>query len=567
MKHIIKFFMASALIALWSSGLFAQDNEGGKPFSFEQELSDNATATVNMPYFDFAPLIAQSEKRVKQGTYELTDHIFDVNYTLTNSGTWTTLLNGDRLWKLRIASLGAKKMSIYYQNFYMPEGARLYVYNDSRTEALGAFTSKNNSEARENAGVFSTDHLSGDAQIIEYYEPKSARGQTSFSIFRVAHQFKDVLIDESESCQVDVVCPAGASWQNQIKGIVRVYVVIGTSAGYCSGTLINNTSGDCRKLFLTAMHCCLDETTGVETTAYNQWVLYFEYQKTACASGTASTSKLKTGVSKRAGANDGGGSTGSDFLLIEMTPTTFPTGVVPFYNGWSNVNSVTMGGVGIHHPMGDCKKISIYNTTPTSQSWGGTAANTHWELVWQSGKGSTEPGSSGSPLFNAAGLVIGHLTGGGSCCVVNGCPAGSTGTGPTLADDYGKVSYDWTSDGATSGVQLKPWLDPGNSGVTSLAGVLSCSAAAVNEHTLDNNVNVYPNPGNGSFNVNIDLDKADDVFIRVLNVIGQEILARQIANTQGGIYPVNLDNQSAGTYFIEIKTKDARVVRKINLIR
>jgi hypothetical protein len=170
-------------------------------------------------------------------------------------------------------------------------------------------------------------------------------------------------------------------------------------------------------------------------------------------------------------------------------------------------------------------------------------------------------------LFNAAGLVIGHLTGGGSCCVVNGCPAGSTGTGPTLADDYGKVSYDWTSDGATSGVQLKPWLDPGNSGVTSLAGVLSCSAAAVNEHTLDNNVNVYPNPGNGSFNVNIDLDKADDVFIRVLNVIGQEILARQIANTQGGIYPVNLDNQSAGTYFIEIKTKDARVVRKINLIR
>ncbi len=568
MKQKTKLLLAGAVFACWSTGSFAQDNTGGQPFSFEQELSDNATSTVSMPYFDFAPLIAQSEKRVKQGTYELTDHIFDVNYTLSNSGTWTTFLNGDRLWKLRISSPGAKKMSVYYQNFYMPEGARLFVYNDSRTEELGAFTSKNNGEARENGGVFSTDHLSGDAQIIEYYEPKTVRGQSSFSIFRVAHQFKDVLINESEPCQFDVVCPDGANWQNQIKGIVRVYVVIGTSAGYCSGTLINNTAGDCRKLFLTAMHCCLDETTGVETTAYNQWVLYFEYQKAACASGSASTAKLKTGVSKLAGANDGGGNTGSDFLLIEMTPTTFPTGVVPFYNGWSNVNTAGMGGVGIHHPMGDCKKISTYNTTPTSQSWGGTTANTHWELIWQSGHGSTEPGSSGSPLFNAAGLVIGHLTGGGSCCVVNGCPAGSSGTGPTLADDYGKVAFDWTSDGTTSAVQLKPWLDPKNTGVSSLAGILSCTSAAVNEHSLESKATVYPNPGSGLFHVSVELERADDIAIRVLNIVGQEVLvAKHYTNALGGLYEVNLENQAGGTYFIEIKTKESRVIRKINLIR
>jgi hypothetical protein len=567
MKKITKILTTFALLTASSTFLLAQDNEGGKPYSFEQELSDNSIAAVTTPFYDFAPLIKLSNERAKQGTFELTDRLFDVNYTLLNSGTWTNLMNGDRLWKLKIVSPGAKKISLYYQNFYMPEGARLFIYNSNRTEEIGAFTSKNNDEARENDGVFSTDHLSGDTQILEYYEPKEVKGQSNFSIFRVAHQFMNVQINESEPCQFDVVCPDGTNWVNQTAGIVRVYVVIGSNAGYCSGTLINNTAQDCRKLFLTAMHCCLDETTGVETTAYNQWVLYFEYQKTGCATGTASTTKLKTGVSKRAGANDGGGTTGSDFLLVEMTPTSFPTGVTPYFNGWTKGTTVTAGGVGIHHPMGDCKKISTYNTTPTSTTWGGTVNDTHWTLVWQAGHGSTEPGSSGSPLFNSSGLVIGHLTGGGSCCVTNGCPAGSTGTGPTLADSYGKIVYDWSSDGTTTGTQLKSWLDPLNTGATTQAGSFSCSATGVTEHHLDNYVSVYPNPATDVLNVNFELLKSEDATIRVINLLGQEIMRKKLVNTTGGVFQIGLNGFPAGTYVVEITTNTDRAVRKVDILR
>ena len=43
-----------------------------------------------------------------------------------------------------------------------------------------------------------------------------------------------------------------------------------------------------------------------------------------------------------------------------MTSTTYPTGVNPYYNGWTNAATVTAGGVGMHHPEGDCKKISTF---------------------------------------------------------------------------------------------------------------------------------------------------------------------------------------------------------------
>lgn len=108
MKKRNLFLSVSALLFTCNYAI-AQDNEGGKPVSFEQHLGDDLVASVSTPAFDFSPLIALSEQRVKQGTYELTDKLFDVSYDLFNSGTWATLANGDRLWKLKIVSPGAKK--------------------------------------------------------------------------------------------------------------------------------------------------------------------------------------------------------------------------------------------------------------------------------------------------------------------------------------------------------------------------------------------------------------------------------------------------------------------------
>ena len=66
----------------------------------------------------------------------------------------------------------------------------------------------------------------------------------------------------------------------------------------------------------------------------------------------------------------------------------------------------------------DEKSISFENDPTALSSYGGTSSpgdSTHvWVKDWD--KGTTEPGSSGSPLFDSNHRVIGQLHGGGAAC-------------------------------------------------------------------------------------------------------------------------------------------------------
>ena len=152
---------------------------------------------------------------------------------------------------------------------------------------------------------------------------------------------------------------------------------------------------------------------------------------------------------------------GSDFTLIELS-SNIPTSYNPYFAGWSRLSSAPTSGVGIHHPAGDEKKISTYTSSATSASYNGGWSGAHWRVVWSqttNGHGVTEGGSSGSPLFNPNGLIVGHLSGGGSFCNQTSAP-----------DLYGKFNKAWDQEGNNNNQRLKPWLDPTSSGVSTLAG-------------------------------------------------------------------------------------------------
>jgi hypothetical protein len=288
-------------------------------------------------------------------------------------------------------------------------------------------------------------------------------------------------INESEPCEVNVNCsPVGDLWQDEKKGVARIYVVEGNSGGYCTGSLINNTSQDCKPYFLTALHC------GVSATAANmtQWKFYFKYEAPSCTNpSTAGTldDYFITGCLRIADSGDNGGDSGSDFLLVKLGSSTNEATIInnlksanfsAYWNGWNANTTATTGGVGIHHPAGDIKKISTFSGTSVSAGWNGNGLASHWRQSWSSnsnGHGVTEGGSSGSPLFNnSQGFIIGTLTGGSSFC-----------NSPTSPDYYGKMSYHWTSNGTSNNLRLKPWLDPTNSGVLTLAGSTNpCSSSS-----------------------------------------------------------------------------------------
>lgn len=396
-----------------------------------------------------------------------------VNLTPFNCGVWKTLENGDRQWQVQIKSQNAEALSFLFSTFKLYGSSTLEITSLSGQRLHPVLTSKDvESHFMQNAAL-----CFGDEMILTLIEPKNTLASELF-LEKVIYNYRSTgntntqKINESDACEVNVNCsPVGDNWQDEKRGVARIYVVEGAGAGWCTGSLVNNVLQDCKPLFLTALHCGVNATTA----NMNQWKFYFKYESTNCTNPSAAGTLddyFISGCVRLADAGDGGGNTGSDFLLVQMgttaneqaTITTLKTANFnAYWNGWDANTSATTGGVGIHHPAGDIKKISTFNGNTVSTSWGGSTPNTHWRMVWSSnsnGYGVTEGGSSGSPLFNnSAGRIIGTLTGGGSFC-----------TAQTAPDSYGKMAYHWTSNGTAPNRQLKTYLDPANTGVLVLNG-------------------------------------------------------------------------------------------------
>ena len=75
------------------------------------------------------------------------------------------------VWLLEIEAVGAKALSLYYDSFHIPEGAKLYIYNPSLSDrVLGAYTSTSLPQGSE--GRYATEMLPGDHLTLEY-QPSS----------------------------------------------------------------------------------------------------------------------------------------------------------------------------------------------------------------------------------------------------------------------------------------------------------------------------------------------------------------------------------------------------------
>ena len=456
-----------------------QDKGAIVPMSIENSI---IIPTIKLLSPDVEALLAEDVDRDRNGQlYRIGVPIF-TDITPLNSGLWQTLPNGDKMWQLKLKSNGAEALSFIFSNFKLYENSYFKV-----TDLNGTLLHK--TVYKEDMLEDFQQHLAlcfGDEMILTLVEPKNGT-PSEIHMDRVMYNYRatgnpNILkINESETCEVNVNCtPVGNNWQDEKRGVARIYIVDGGGAGWCSGSLVNNTAQDCKPLMLTALHC------GVSTSASNSnlWKFYFKYEALACTNpGSAGTldDYWITGCVRRANSNDGGGDTGSDFLLVQMgsaaneaaTITTLKTANFnAYWIGWDANNITTTGGAGIHHPAGDIKKISTFTGNTVSTGWNGNGLQSHWRFTWTAnanGYGVTEGGSSGSPLFNNLGRQIGTLTGGGSFC-----------TTPTQQDYYGKMSYHWVTNGTPAAEQLKTYLDPGNTGALVIDGSPDpCSAPAM----------------------------------------------------------------------------------------
>jgi hypothetical protein len=437
--------LSAVLISRWLSGcvafvllgfatsVVAQISAGGTPPSFSLRLS-GVVPTVQMSTVDVKALLGE-DKQTGNDPFRFAAPI-DVLLNLKNSGVWESLSSGGRLWRLRIFSPGAYSIGFIYNDWYIPKGGRLFLYNDDHSQVVGAFTAFNNWKDGSNI----TQHVSGDAVTLEYLEPAAIRGQSRLSISQVCHAYRNVFgrgrhsLDDfggSGLCNVNINCADGALLQDVKHGVALI-----VSGGYriCTGSLINNTARNGAPYFLTANHC-LD---GSQTS----WIYYFNYESAICTpTADGPTDQTVANGTVLARYQD------SDFALLRIS-SDVPASYNPYFNGWDNRNQAWIHSYNISHPSGDVKKLAVDYDAVTSTTYPGAPLNSHWR-IGNYEIGTTEAGSSGSPLFDAYLHITGQLHGGDASCTDNSY------------DAYGKFSMSW-AHGGTPSTELRDWLDPPN---------------------------------------------------------------------------------------------------------
>ena len=399
-----------------------------KSFSLEQSVD---IETQILPAFDIQKFIEEDEMEKtssQQKPYRFANPI-SVDFNMNTHGTWNINDDGSSIWQFSIESPGAHSLNLIYDRFNIPEGAEFFVYSEDREMVLGAFTNYNHKPH----GGFSTAPVVGDVIILEYNEPASPEFSGEISIDIVAHDYRDVFFNEergygdSGSCNNNVNCAVGDDWRDEIRSVAMIL----TSGGsrLCTGSLVNNTSQDLAPYFLTANHCL---------GGNNSWIFMFNYESPSCNNQNGPTNMTVSGSSLLANSST------SDFALLLLNETP-PESYNVHYAGWDVSGSTPSTPVGIHHPSGDIKKISFdYNNASNSGNY--------WDVNnWEDG--TTEPGSSGSPLFDGVTQrIIGQLYGGTASCT------------SITYDTYGKTSTSWN-------LGMSNYLDPNNTGASFINGI------------------------------------------------------------------------------------------------
>lgn len=408
--------LATLLLASALPGA-AQVSFGGRPLALlEHAPALPAPSDVRLPAVDADALLAEDAARAAagiKGPYRFGyNHSVDLGTAV--SGTWHTLRNGDRVWRQAITCPGAFSINFRFDVYEVPEGARVFVYNDQGT-TFGAFTAAS-APGRTSMGV---SQMPGSRITIEYHEPARAAFSGRLHVDRVTHAYRDVFryakdLGDSGPCNINVICPEGDEWRDQIRSVA---IITTGGSGFCTGTLLNNCEQDSTPYFLTANHCLSPDVA--------DWVFRFNWDSPTC--DPTEDGPIDQTV---AGCTQLVNNPGTDMLFLELSSIP-PADYNVFYSGWDKSGTTPDSVCGIHHPSGDIKKISLSQSPILQDNIDvGNGPADCWQVTqWDAG--TTEPGSSGSALFDQNKLVIGQLYGGQADC------------SNSVNDYYGRLDISW----------------------------------------------------------------------------------------------------------------------------
>lgn len=459
------FFLLLSLFFLFCTVVSAQISHGGKPFFLQNSLFRSSQESIfEMPTFNLDSVLQEDrlDKGNGQRSYRFA-HKFFTKIEKRKDAALTVFPDGTKVWQINIRSKGAYSINILLTDFELPPGGKLFVYNEDHSHVIGSFDYRNNSPGR----IFPLQPVAGESIIVEYSEPAGVPFEGSFTVSEVNHDYRDILRREPGndggslfSCMPDALC------QDADKDLIRstVLLIIDGTTG-CSGVLVNNTGNDGTPYLLTAVHCLNNQfQDGYQNMDYyiahaGTVVTFFNYNRPVCNTQLKGTEEMTMAETYPRVILEK-----KDVALLELREKP-PVYYNVYYAGW-NMNEDGNIGVhtNLHHPNFAIKKygksdadLSVISLHADNIQFD---SDSHWQVPnWTTG--STSGGSSGSPLFDTNGLVIGTLTSGYSLC---------SGSSPNGAADQFTILYkSWETTDPNN--QLKTFLDPNNKGLKQQPGM------------------------------------------------------------------------------------------------
>jgi hypothetical protein len=459
--------------------------------------SSAAPYVLKFPALDMAKVAAEDFARAGKEQPQRFAIARDFEAIPGRQGAWADFADGSSEWRVKVITPDAVHLNFGFTRFHLPPSASLRIVAADGKAELGPFDASHNAPT----GQLWTQVLPGNSAELVLRVATREKLLVDLALTRVGHGYTGFGFNakhcKSGACNTDVACLGESDPWNENRRAVAAITLNGTDN--CSGSLVNNTAGNRRLLFATATHC------GINAGNVATMLAYFNYESPTCRTPAASgqspvlpkPNTTLAGLAWLASTNNPfSGSTPagtrSDWTLVELAPRPEQSSYNLFWAGWDRRPPPTTcaepgspsGTAGlcasIHHPGVDEKRITFVPEPMTLDNIAG-AQGVHWRANWDATPpilpnlpapqptavppAVTEPGSSGSALYNADRRLVGVLSGGPSACGA---------TGANLRDQYGGLFHAWEGVGTPTS-RMRDHLDPTSTGVEFIDGIGQCN--------------------------------------------------------------------------------------------
>ncbi|MCP3961204.1 MAG: trypsin-like peptidase domain-containing protein [bacterium] len=364
--------------------------------------------------------------------------------------------DGNMVWSGTFRSPGATGVRLHLEDVDLPRGTEIYVF-DRYEQAFGPYSAGK-------GGNLWTNTVKGDEIVLQVHLPLSAtfslQGRDLFRVSEISHlgdnysfgfSINKSFCSWNDSCITNAECESiPGSVQPLQDGVAYLLYDLPGGTYLCTGGLLNDTGSTGTPYLLTANHCFSNESAADSLEAYFQWTV-------GCGASCGSQYFPPGSVPRTVGADLLATSSTTDFTLVQLDQAA-PSGST--FLGWTTAAVANSSGTNLYrvsHPSGSPQAYSEQDVNTSAGTCGGLPRGNF--IYSDATLGDTEGGSSGSPVVNGSGQVVGQLY-------------GACGATPATSCD----GDDRTVDGAFAVTfpSIAEWLDPG-SGPSCLSAGESCT--------------------------------------------------------------------------------------------